>query len=88
MVKRYTGRVMFEIVDCESTAGFVTYDDYKKLAEENERLRAEIAALRSVVKDRIVGLPIFVSRYEYGVRDGHVIAQRLIDAVPKTEETK
>ena len=85
MVKRYTCRVMFEIVDCESTAGFVTYDDYKKLAAENARLREEITALRSVVTARIKDARL--SEDYYGL-DGLRIAQDLINNVPKTEETK
>ena len=118
MVKRYDiecelvgDRLHTRMVNADD-GDYVTYDDYKKLAEENsrlrlyeeiyedwardngqvmrvpqlvEKLRAEIAALRSVVTARIKDAKL--SEDYYGL-DGLRIAQDLINNVPKTEETK
>ena len=118
MVKRYDiecelvgDRLHTRMVNADD-GDYVTYDDYKKLAEENsrlrlyeeiyedwardngqvmrvpqlvEKLRAEIVELRSVVSNhRLRHYKEHSTGWDWGMVD----AQELIDAVPKTEETK
>ena len=83
MVKRYDiecelvgDRLHTRMVNADE-GDYVTYDDYQKL-------RAEIAALRSVVKDKVSS----DTRWSESAKYWLSLAQSLIDAVPQAEETQ